>query len=179
MHVIAEGQAKTLSLRLRAPFAFSDEGEPSMFLDWEMKVNVPEATIERMAERFPTLAESRTPSSPKAEWLYKNGRYKEAFEKCREARERPLTWLKDRLALVESLRRSSSVFMVKCLIKLGRLDEADALLTEIETGKPDPREIDDPWERRKVTVSWQRVDVVRFMLLGAQRGALKRGEEVE
>ena len=120
-----------------------------MFLDWELKVDVPEPTIERMAERFPKLTGSRTSLSSKASWLYKNGRYEEALEKCQEARERPLAALKDRPVLVESLRRSSSVLMAKCLIKLGRLDEAHALLTEIDAGRPDPREIDDPWERRK------------------------------
>ncbi len=169
VHVLAESQAKTFSLRLRAPFAFSDEGEPRMFLGWEMKVDVPEPTIERMVERHPKCEERRNSVGSQASWLYDRGRYEEALMKYREARDQPLTALKDRPQLVASLRRSSACRMARCLIKLGRLDEADALLTETEAGKPDPREIDDPWERRRVVAGWQAVDVVRFMLLEARR----------
>ena len=77
---------------------------------------------------------------------------------------------------VESMRRSWACRMARCLIKLGQLDEAETLLTEIEAGKGDPRQIDDPWERGKVLVSWRCVDVARLMLQEARRGALKQDE---
>jgi len=176
VHVLAKGEAKTFALKLKAPFAFSDEKEPRMFLDWEMKVDVPAPTIERMAERHPHCAKSRTSLGTQASWLYDSGQYREAFEKYREARDHEYEGYRGDPMFVESMRRSWACRMARCLIKLGQLDEAETLLTEIEAGKGDPRQIDDPWERGKVLVSWRCVDVARLMLQEARRGALKQDE---
>ncbi len=162
---------------------------------WPIRVDVPAASAvtaeEAVREHMPDW--NWKPPEPRelapfqrvrgaADRLFNEGDYEAALKQYQEAADMSPEDLPEfarhpaNEGTVEGLFRLARLGVVKCLIKLERLDEAEELLNEIEEDRPNLRDVTgetefDAADRRARAMGgwWRQCDDVRWMLIQARR----------
>jgi tetratricopeptide (TPR) repeat protein len=191
MQLVAEGTGDSITVVFHPTLFIPAESAIVPRIDWPVTYPLPPASADTMRQaleaRHPEFVKmlpaprGQAPEASRfgkavkaADDAYAAGRYEEAMKGYEEAAQLPPADLaKDKAAQ----QRTARLDAVRCLVKLGRLDEAASALDGIEKERPSLGQIHgaDEWEtqdaRNKAGGWWQhQFDGVRWMILDAREG---------